>query len=68
MSRPPPARPRILIEIRDEWPNADAGPFAVRVRRALKCILRSFGLRCLSIRPVADDKPATDEVAQDHPG
>ena len=38
---------RYLLLLRDADANhPDAGPVRVRLRRALKCLLRSFGLRC----------------------
>jgi hypothetical protein len=35
-----------------------AGPVAVRLRRALKCLLRSFGLRCTRAEPAVPGEPA----------
>ena len=38
---------RFLILLRDADANQpDAGPVIIRLRRALKCLFRSFGLRC----------------------
>jgi hypothetical protein len=34
-------------------------PAAVRLRRALKCILRSFGVRCVMIRGSDDSRPTS---------
>jgi hypothetical protein len=46
-------------------------PAVVRLRRLLKCALRSFGLRCIDVRlvgpdPDADGRPAVP-VASDTP-
>ena len=41
-------RDAYIIALVDAHPgDTDAGPANVRVRRALKCLLRSFGLRCV---------------------
>jgi hypothetical protein len=38
---------RFLLLLRDAPANdPDAGPAVNRLKRALKCLLRSFGLRC----------------------
>ena len=38
---------RFLLLLRDaDASHSDAGPVIIRLRRALKCLLRSFGLRC----------------------
>ena len=38
---------RFLLLLRDaDAKHPDAGPVIVRLRRAMKCLLRSFGLRC----------------------
>ena len=44
-------------------------PSANRLRRGLKCLLRSFGLRCLEVRPLAepDAKPAIPDVPVELP-
>jgi hypothetical protein len=40
-----------------------------RVRGALKCLLRTFGLRCVSVRDVTPQLPAGPPgVAQNGPG
>jgi hypothetical protein len=41
-------------------PVGDGPPAEVRVRRALKCLLRSFGLRCTAVR-LADPDASTDK-------
>lgn len=45
-------RPRVLLEVTDAGGGPDAPPFMARLRRALKCLLRSFGVRCVVIREV----------------
>ena len=43
----PNAPARFLLLLRDIDANdPDAGPVIIRLRRALKCLLRSYGLRC----------------------
>ena len=43
----PPATERYLLLLHDADANhPDAGPAVNRLKRALKCLLRSFGLRC----------------------
>lgn len=43
-------RPRVLLEVTDAGGGPDIPPFTIRLRRALKCLLRSFGVRCVVIR------------------
>lgn len=45
-------RDAYLVTLTDAHPtDAEFGPVAIRLRRALKCLLRSFGLRCVRIEP-----------------
>ena len=63
--------PRVtfVLTLTDAAPNtAEAGPLNVRLRRALKCLLRSFALRCVRIEngpppvePALDAADATQE-------
>jgi hypothetical protein len=41
-------------------------PYEVRLRRAMKCLLRSYGLRCIDIRP-ATSPTMTDCAASPTP-
>ena len=43
-------REAVVIEVEDADPRGEA-PFDARLRRALKCLLRSFGLRVVSVEP-----------------
>lgn len=52
MSRREPNLEQVLLTLRAEGPGP---PPAIRLRRALKCLLRSFGLRCVSIE---ESRPA----------
>ena len=40
-------------------PLASDVPAAIRLRRALKCLLRVYGLRAVSVRQVGDEPPDT---------
>jgi hypothetical protein len=44
------SRERFIIELEAAPSDGYASP-AVRLRRALKCLLRSFGLKCVSVLP-----------------
>ena len=58
---------RFLILLRDADSNqADAGPVIIRLRRALKVLLRSFGLRCVSAEsfPTPPTGSAPDAVGK----
>ena len=48
-----PTRFILIVE-----PTGDGPPGIVRVRQALKCLLRSFGLRCIDY--AASEGPADD--------
>lgn len=60
---------RYEIVVRAEGPGPAA---AIRLRRFLKCALRSFGLRCLGIRqipqipPTPPPPPDGDGMAEQH--
>ena len=41
-------------------PEADAPPDAIRLRRALKCLLRSWGLRCERIEEVGEESSGSE--------
>ena len=56
---PPTERFRLLVEIRSDR----TCPAAVTLRRALKCLLRTFGIRCVSVV----ETPADGRLA-DRPG
>ena len=47
---------------------ADGVPAVVRLRRALKCLLRAFGLRCRSVADVTPRPQPAGESAPDLPG
>lgn len=47
-----PESPRVLLVVTDAGGGPDAPPFMIRLRRALKCLMRSFGVRCVIIREV----------------
>jgi hypothetical protein len=54
---PPEAPPRLrdtLIVLR---PLPDTVPVSVRLRRALKALLRQYGFRCLKVEDVAEGEP-----------
>ena len=52
----PDQRTKYLLTLTDAAPNdPDAGPIAIRLKRALKCLLRSFDLRCVRIEPCSPD-------------
>ena len=58
-------RPResFIVTLTDAAPNdPDAGPLPARLKRALKCLLRSFGLRCTRI---ANAPPSTPDAPGD---
>jgi hypothetical protein len=42
-------------------PLAGPVPVRLRLRRALKCLLRAFGLRCVAIREVRSSAPPVEE-------
>lgn len=44
--------PRVLLVVTDAGGGPDRPPFPIRLRRAMKCLLRSFGVRCVVIREV----------------
>jgi hypothetical protein len=44
-------------------PIASSVPVAIRLRRALKCLRRTFGLECIR----AEEVPGDSDVAQDGP-
>jgi len=54
---PAAQRPAIVLTVRDEWPDCESS-FDVRLRIALKHLLRRFGTRCVSLRPVKVEKEA----------
>jgi hypothetical protein len=43
---------RVRLTLRETGPGP---PAVVRLRGALKCLLRTFGLRCVSIEEVGED-------------
>jgi hypothetical protein len=45
----------------------DDVPAAVRLRRLLKCALRSFGFRCVSVRDVPADADARVHIVSRRP-
>ena len=57
MPRPPRDPRLIVLHLRDAGADADDAPFCVRLRVALKVMLRAFGLRCTRIRPAPLIRP-----------
>ena len=55
MPAAPEPRPRWTLTL-EAQPTPDGAPAIVRLRRALKCLLRVFGLRCLSAVWTVPDK------------
>jgi hypothetical protein len=53
-AEPPDGKPRYHLVV-EALP--DVVPAAVRLRRALKCLLRSFGLKCIRARLEGDEPP-----------
>ena len=57
-----------LIQL-EPVPDASAPPAEIRLRQALKTLLRTHKLRCVEVREIRDQRPAdreqvTAEVAQ----
>ena len=59
----PTAKQTVTLTLRNE-PGHEYAPFAVRLRRLLKCMLRSYGLRCVSIGPSGPDETGRGEGDQ----
>jgi hypothetical protein len=57
------ARPTYRLELKDAGSPAEGWPVPVevRLRRALKALLRSFGLRCLNVEEVPADPPGVQQ-------
>jgi hypothetical protein len=66
MSAKPEPRPRWVLTV-EAQPSPDGAPAIVRLRRALKCLLRVFGLRCLSAAWAVADNPDVRR-GSDEPG
>ena len=45
-------------------PEEGAAPDPIRLRHALKCLLRSWGLRCELIEALPEGTPADDGLSQ----
>jgi hypothetical protein len=58
---------RLILLLEDAEPRTAGSrvPFHVRTRRALKCLLRSFGLRCRAFLPDAATGKALPEEADE---
>jgi hypothetical protein len=54
-------RPVYHLTLRSE--PGQAAPVEVRLRRALKCLLRTFGFRCVGIMDVTHRSPAEARAA-----
>ena len=52
----PTEKERFIIVVQNE--GTDGPPVIIRLRRLLKCMLRSFGIRVVSIRPEHPDPNA----------
>jgi hypothetical protein len=50
-----------VITVRSE---GGGPPVEVRLRRALKALLRGFGLRCIEVRPVENTRPARSDALE----
>jgi hypothetical protein len=48
-AKTPPTEPDVRVTLR---PLKSGVPADVRLRRALKCLLRAFGFRCLAVEDV----------------
>lgn len=49
-------------------PTPQGPPAEIRLRRALKTLLRSFGLRCVNIQENNGDATGRQRAAQPNPG
>lgn len=59
-TRPAAERPTFILELRPEPDKPGEAPAIVRLRRALKSLGRSYGLRCIRVEP---GKPGADPLA-----
>jgi hypothetical protein len=55
------AKPRTIWKVELRPPADDQDDGALRVRRALKNLLRGYGLTCTAVVKVEAEEPATDQ-------